>query len=233
VLLRTRQVFRAATRRFTESNARISMTRLFLLRHAESVANARNLLAGRVDYALTETGKQDAAALAAEFALIQKVDKIWCSPLLRAQQTAAPFVVACDAPLRLDGRMQEQHMGRFSGLSYEQVESDAGYCADRTARWDWVPEGGGESYRMIAARVESFLNDLRLTCENERIERVLLVTHAVTLRLFRACIEATLPAYPEKIAANGEIWTAELMSAGVPTKIEVLALNSGTRAHRA
>jgi broad specificity phosphatase PhoE len=209
------------------------MTTLFLIRHAESLANSRNLLAGRMDYALTEVGKQDAAALAADFAAARRLDAIWCSPLLRAEQTAAPFVVACDAPLRIDARIQEQHMGRFSGLSYAEVESDAGYCSDRSARWDWVPEGGGESYRMIAERVQSFLADLREQCQNEKLEDVLIVTHAVTLRLFRACLEATLPGYPERIAANGEVWSAQLPAAGASTPIESINLAHGTREYRA
>lgn len=34
-----------------------------------------------------------------------------------------------------------------------------GYCRDRTARWHWVPDGEGESYEMIAVRVQSFLDD--------------------------------------------------------------------------
>ena len=70
------------------------MTTLYLVRHAESVANADNLLAGRIDYPLSPTGKLDAAAIATEFAAKIDVDLIWCSPLLRAQQTAAPFLVA-------------------------------------------------------------------------------------------------------------------------------------------
>ena len=40
------------------------MTTLYLIRHAESVANADNLLAGRIDYPLSPTGKLDAAAIA-------------------------------------------------------------------------------------------------------------------------------------------------------------------------
>ena len=209
------------------------MTNLYLIRHAESVANADNLLAGRIDYPLSPTGKGDAAAIAEEFAAAIRVDLIWCSPLLRAQQTAAPFLVACNAPLRLDQRLQEQHMGRFSGKSYADVERDTSYCHDRTARWDWVPEGGGESYRMIAARVDSFLADLRTQCEREHLNSVLIVTHAVTLRLFRACLEATLPHYPESIAGNGEVWSAELMPAGMPSTITTLGLAHGARAHRA
>lgn len=209
------------------------MTTLFLIRHAESVANAEKLLAGRKDFPLSETGKIDASAIAKEFSAAIDVDLIWCSPLLRAQQTAAPFVLACNAPLRLDDRLQEQHLGRFSGMSYPAAEADPAYCRDRTARWDWRPDGGGESYRMIAVRVEAFLADLRDHCEREGIERVLLVTHAVTLRLFRASLEATLPRYPEAIAGNGEVWRSELTCAGVPSVVETLSFTHGTRESRA
>jgi len=209
------------------------MTTIFLIRHAESVANANHLLAGRLDYALTDQGKQDAALLAAELTSQYPLDRIWCSPLLRAQQTAAPFMLSANAPMRFDDRLQEQHMGRFSGLSYRDVEGDPGYCADRTARWDWAPEGGGESYRMIAERVQSFLSDLRNDCAQNDLKSVLLVTHAVTLRLFRACIEGTLPAYPEKIAANGEVWRTNLSLDSAPATIETVQLAHGTRKHRA
>lgn len=209
------------------------MTTLFLIRHAESVANAANLLAGRKDFPLTATGKNDATALAGDFSSSRTVDAIWCSPLLRAQQTAVPFVLACDAPLRLDERLLEQHLGRFSGLSYPEAEADPGYCHDRNARWDWVPEGGGESYRMIADRVNSFLQDLRERSQKEGLQRVLLVTHAVTLRLFRACLENTLPRYPEAIAGNGEVWSAQLPPEGMATTIETVALAHASRKHRA
>lgn len=209
------------------------MTTLFLIRHAESVANAANLLAGRKDFPLTAGGKRDAAALAEDFASSRTVDAIWCSPLLRAQQTAAPFVLACDAALRLDDRLQEQDLGRFSGLSYPEVEADPAYCRQRNARWDWVPDGGGESYRMIADRVQSFLRELRERCASEQLQQVLLVTHAVTLRLFRACLENTLPQYPEAIAGNGEVWSALLTPHGEATTVETIPLDHLVRTHRA
>jgi len=209
------------------------MTTLFLIRHAESVANAANLLAGRKDFPLTATGKRDAAALAEDFASSRTVDAIWCSPLLRAQQTAAPFLLACDAALRLDDRLQEQDLGRFSGLSYPEVEADPAYCRQRNARWDWVPDGGGESYRMIADRVQSFLQELREHCAREQLQQVLLVTHAVTLRLFRACLEDTLPQYPEAIAGNGEVWSALLTPQGEVTTVTTIPLEHLAQTHRA
>jgi broad specificity phosphatase PhoE len=86
---------------------------------------------------------------------------------------------------------------------------------------------------MIAARVDAFLADLRAQCAREELSSVLIVTHAVTLRLFRACLEATLPRYPEHIAGNGEVWNAQLTPAGIASRIKVIELDYGSRAHRA
>ena len=211
----------------------MAMTTLYLLRHAESEANARHLLAGQKDYALTNTGKADAQSLALDFAARFAIDAIWCSPLLRAQQTAAPFLTACNVPIKIDKRLLEQDMGRFSGMSYAEAEGDPGYRADRSARWDWQPDGGGESYRQIAVRVAAWLEDIRNQYASHEHARLLVVTHAVTLRLFRACLENTLPRYPEKIAGNGELWIAPLPAPGQASVIESVPLGNGPRAHRA
>ncbi len=211
----------------------VHMNTLYLIRHAESTANAQHLLAGRKNFPLTATGKTDAAQLAQDFARQFRVDSIWCSPLLRAQQTAAPFISACDIGLSFDNRLLEQDMGRFSGMSYTEAESDRAYCADRNARWDWQPEGGGESYRQIAERVGNWLDDLRRICAESDNRHILVVTHAVTMRLFRACLEGTLPRYPEKIAGNGELWIAPLSPDASPVIVESRPLANGPRLHRA
>lgn len=209
------------------------MPTIYLMRHTESVANTLNILAGQKDFPLSENGKGDAATLATEFSTRHSINAVFASPLLRAQQTAAPFITACDAPLFLDDRLKEQHLGKFSGLTYPQAEADPDYCTDRTARWDWQPAGGGESYKAIAARVDAFLLDLIQLCETRSFENVLIVTHAVTLRLFRACLERTTPHYPEKIASNGEIWKTSLNTLEQPATLDTLYLSLALRAHKA
>lgn len=203
------------------------MPTLYIIRHAQSEANVLNLLAGQQDYALSPQGHEDAAQIAAQFCAQHSIDRIICSPLLRARQTAQPFADLLNKDIELDARIMEQNMGRFSGMSYAQAEADAAYETDRLARWQWVPEGGGESYAMLAERTHDFLNDL-LSAQGH----ILVVTHAVTMRLLRANIEHTLPLYPEKIAANGEIWQVPLCQLDQPNALK--SLHFGTqREHRA
>jgi Fructose-2,6-bisphosphatase len=186
---------------------------LFLMRHAESEANALDILAGRKDYGLTRKGESDAEAVASRFLAGHRIDAIIASPLLRARQTAEPFARATGLEPRLDAAIAEQDMGVFAGKTYAQVEADPAYELDKSKRWDWAPPGGGESYRMIAARLVPFfkrLDDLR-DCGPERL---LVVTHAVTLRLMIATLEGELPSYPVTLARNGEILEYEYQGAG-------------------
>ncbi len=181
------------------------MPTLYLMRHAQSVANVHHILAGREDFPLTTVGKLDAMSIAQKFAKLHCPQRIICSPLLRARQTATPFTSELGLNIELDSRLTEQNLGRFSGMTYRQAEADISYEKERSKRWSWEPDCGGESYAQIADRVQLFLDEIATSTED-----VLVITHAVTLRLFRACLEKTLPLYPEEIAANGEVWLTHL-----------------------
>ena len=193
------------------------MPTLYVIRHAQSEANALNVLAGQKDYPLTAQGHDDARHIAERFCERYQPDRIICSPLLRTRQTAQPFADLLHQQVEFDPRIMEQNMGRFSSMSYAEAEADPSYHADRSARWNWIPAGGGESYEMVATRIRAFLTDL-LQVQGE----ILVVTHSVAMRLLRANIEHTLPLYPSITAANGEIWKIELNSLDRPNPIEPL-----------
>lgn len=182
--------------------------KLYIVRHAESQANVENRLAGNCDVPLSTQGIEDAKALACAFLDQEKIDIAFCSPLIRAIQTCCPFVSGNSVPMYIDPRLIEQDIGVFSGKTYLEAESDQHYQKDRSKRWDWVPQDG-ESYKMIASRVSSFLDSLK----NEN-KNILIVTHAVTMRLFRAVLECTVPEYPLDIAKNGEIWEIDFQKNG-------------------
>jgi broad specificity phosphatase PhoE len=97
---------------------------------------------------------------------------------------------------------------------------------DRSKRWRWIPEGGGESYEMIANRLVPFFQSL----ESLEGDSILFVTHAVTLRLIKATLEQTLPDYPLNIAKNGEIWKVEFTGLGNIHEIDSIFLGGSRTA---
>ena len=199
------------------------MSTLYLIRHAESEANKGRIFASRGAFPLTKAGKADADLIASELKELVKIDRIISSPLKRARQTAASFEAAYNLKAVEDDRLSEQELGKFSGLTYSGIEKYPDYEMDALKRWDWVPEGGGESYKMIAERVRSFFADME---KNSGDENILIVTHAVTFRLIRGVLENTLPLYPKAFPNNGEIWKVDFRGLGEVHPIESIMLGN-------
>ncbi len=205
------------------------MPTLFFMRHAESVANRKRILASQTDVSLTPEGMQGAYDIAREFLKDITLDSIFVSPQLRACQTASPFEQMADKKAEIDKAIAEQHLGRFTGMSYDDVKLDPAYEKDVKNRWNWIPEGGGESYKMLASRIIPFFN--RFDSADKK-SNIFIVTHAVTLRIIKALLEDTLPIYPEKIANNGEIWQVEYRGLGSKHMVKSLFYgNSASMVH--
>ncbi len=200
------------------------MSILYLIRHAESEANSRRILASRLPFPLSEAGMNDARRIAVELQKITAMDSIISSPLLRAKQTADCFSRAYgNMPVEKDMRLAEQDLGVFSGMSYDEVKVIEDYERETLNRWNWVPRGGGESYAMIANRVTSFFNDISNLNSNQR---VLVVTHAVVFRLIRGFLDKTLPGYPSSFPHNGEIWKVDYSGKQQVCEIERMFLGN-------
>ncbi len=198
------------------------MGTLYLIRHAQSTANSGRIMASRLPFPLTAAGKADADLIASQLAELTTIHKIISSPLIRARQTAESFARVYGLTCGEDERLSEQDLGKYSGMTYDQVKEEPLYETVTSARWSWVPEGGGESYEMIARRVSSFFASLNPADEGN----TLIVTHAVTFRLIRAVLEDTLPLYPEGFPNNGEIWKVDFRGLGHRHEIESLMLGN-------
>ncbi len=187
-------------------------------------------MASHLPYPLTQAGKEDAALIARELSKQVYIDRIITSPLLRAKQTAECFAGKYDLPMEEEPRMAEQNLGMYSGMGYDQVKKEKDYEQVISKRWNWHPPKGGESYKMIAERVSAFFAELDKSFVNQKADsenqNILIVTHAVTLRLIRAVLEQSLPAYPEKFPNNGEIWKIPYKGLGHKHTIESLLLGN-------
>ena len=201
------------------------MQTLYFIRHAESEANKKRILASRLAFPLTEEGKADSLEIAAELKELSDIDQIISSPLKRAVQTAQSFKEVYGLDIEIDSRLTEHNLGIFSGMTYDEVKLNEAYESDPLKRWGWVPPGG-ESYAMIAERVCDFLNE-RAAADSDK--RILIVTHAVSLRLLIAALSDTLPDYPVHFPNNGEILKVEFEGLGRRYEIESIFLGNSRK----
>ncbi|MFZ4718576.1 MAG: histidine phosphatase family protein [Ilumatobacteraceae bacterium] len=142
---------------------------LSIVRHARTEANAGGRLQGTLDLPLDEVGLQQAAKLPV---IVRDIDRVVCSPLARARQTASVFGLEPT----VDERLREVDYGPFEGHRIADLPQEM------WRRWvtelDYAPEGG-ESLQAMSARVIAALEDLAAEAEERHI---VVVTHATPVK---------------------------------------------------
>jgi probable phosphomutase (TIGR03848 family) len=110
------------------------MARIVLLRHAHSVANEKNLLAGRTPgVSLSKSGREQAVQLVDRLGFM-KFDEVAISPLQRCKETIEPWLSAhgASASLVVDDAISEVDYGNWSGKSLLSLR--------RKAQWKVVQD---------------------------------------------------------------------------------------------
>ena len=110
------------------------MARIVLLRHAHSVANEKNLLAGRTaGIILSKTGEEQAKDLIARLGAIQ-FDEVAISPLQRCRETIDPWLTSTGAKSQIvvDDSISEVDYGSWSGKTLSSLR--------RKAQWKVVQD---------------------------------------------------------------------------------------------
>ena len=167
---------------------------IWLARHGESagnVASSRAELAGDevlalttrdADTPLTDIGREQAGALGEWLAARQEPIDVWCSPYLRARDTAR---LACaragiDPDIRVDERLRDRELGILDLLSSYGVQNRYPDEAARRLRLGkfWYRPPGGESWADVALRLRSVLAEV-----TARNEPTLIVAHDVVVSL--------------------------------------------------
>jgi broad specificity phosphatase PhoE len=156
------------------------VTHLFLVRHGTTIWHIENRYAGSSDVALDPGGHVQAERLGA-WASQAALVAIWCSPLNRARQTAAPAAVAARLEPHIDGRLREIDFGQVEGKTMAEAEQlfpgeMQRFKADPVA----YPMPGGEDPRQAALRAVSALRDIAAA---HPCGRILVVCHSTLIRL--------------------------------------------------
>lgn len=92
--------------------------KIIVVRHGESILNSKNLVCGVTNTQLTSVGYKQAKQLKEELKR-HIVDYIYCSPLIRAKQTADVIAEGMNVPFIVDERIIERNYGDFEGIDCE------------------------------------------------------------------------------------------------------------------
>ena len=157
------------------------MTKLYIVRHGQSQANAKGILPGsKIDTPLTTKGIDQARATKEALATIN-FSKVVASPLLRAAQTAS-IIAGFDKTITFDPRLVEYDYGHWDGMLEADVWSKYPQYFD--AKHNLLPnsweQSGGDSYDEVKAKIAELFAELVKKYPNDS---VLIVSHGFTIKL--------------------------------------------------
>lgn len=152
---------------------------LLFVRHGESIGNVEGRMQGHMDFELSPRGREQAERLA-DWLLRHELrwDAAYCSPLLRARQTADLLEARTGWPRAADhADLKEIAAGSLEGLTLEDMMQTQPEFVRRpiTALGDFG-EFGGESYDRVQERVERVVEFVE-THHRAPEHRVLIVAH--------------------------------------------------------
>lgn len=150
--------------------------KLYVTRHGETAWNRENKVCGRTDLPLNETGRQQARETRQKLLGVH-FDRVVCSPMIRAWETAELICEGRDVPMERHRELIEQDYGVCEGVD----RFDGEFLAHKRSFADGYPEG--ESHMMLAKRVYRFLEELAARCPEET---VLVVCHGGVCRVIES-----------------------------------------------
>ena len=160
------------------------MITLYIARHGQTNANVADRYPGRRETPLTALGMEQAAAigraLRRELGPAPALEFI-ASPLGRAQHTmriVRETLGATADGFASDPRLLDIDHGDWTGLTPAEVRErfPENFAQHRADMWN-IPMQGGESYADLAARVQSFLDQIR--------SDAVTVSHGATSQMLR------------------------------------------------
>jgi broad specificity phosphatase PhoE len=136
--------------------------RVYLARHGQTAYNAERRFQGQQAVPLDATGREQATELA-EHASTYGFAELWCSPLLRARETADVVAARLGLRPREDPRLMETDAGDWTDRTFIDVQSEAPEAFAAFAAGDpGFAFPGGESFAQQEVRVAAALADVEL-----------------------------------------------------------------------
>lgn len=183
---------------------------LYFLRHGQAQSNANHFFAGQADVPLTPLGIEQAKATAPMLAHL-KFDKVFCSDLQRAKNTAALALPSYECEYTPD--IREISVGELAFQHYTACMEKYGETYLNARRMGDYSAFGGESREQLRARARAFLNRIAAM---EDTPAICAVCHGGFIRAAAHVVlgETNTLAMPDNCAVakftyRDEIWTLD------------------------
>jgi broad specificity phosphatase PhoE len=132
---------------------------------------------------LDDRGRQQAEALAARLAMMDRLAGVFVSPFRRCRETIQPYLAATGTGVQVVGDLGEVFIGAWEGLSFEEIVSGDEELArrfrDQEAMFSMAP--GGESGPQLRARVVAAIARI---VAGARDGVILVVTHGGVINAY-------------------------------------------------
>jgi broad specificity phosphatase PhoE len=156
------------------------MLTIHLIRHGDTAQAADGIFCGDLDPPLTPHGLAQAELVGRSAAPLGLL-ALYCSPKLRARQTAAPLAMATGLEPTIEPGLREIAYGRWEGRKESEIRASE---PEAYAAWHADPgmasPPGGETAFEIAARALPVVARVR---DRHKTGHVALVSHKATVRI--------------------------------------------------
>jgi len=158
------------------------ITRLYLVRHGETLANREYRYIGTRDDLLSTLGEVQSHQLAGALSELPII-AVYSSPLQRTYQTALPIAARHNLEVQRIDDLRECDFGRWEGLSRAEVLERSPEDHQRYLEWEHntsVEPPGGESFEALQQRVVAVVENL---AHSHPDQSIVLVSHVGPIKV--------------------------------------------------
>ena len=166
-------------------------TKFVIVRHGESLGNAKRIILGHTDWDITDLGKRQ-AEVTTEALADRHFDAVYSSDLCRAYNTVLPAATSRGLAVIPEQGLREQFVGDWEGCPVNELIEQYGelYTVNWRHHFGTFRAPGGESIPELGRRIENTL--AKIAKENPG-KSILIGTHAAAIRAFWGRINHIAP----------------------------------------
>lgn len=157
------------------------VTKIYIVRHTQTVGNVEKRLTGRKDYEVTEEGKKYIELLT-ERLKNTKFDKIYSSISGRAIKTVEPIAKLNHLSIETSEDLCEMNFGKYDGMKWEEVNKiNPKIHEDHVKTNEIKGIEGQETSKEVAIRMDHYI---RSKAKENEGKTILISSHGVAIEAF-------------------------------------------------